>query len=228
MQLDYREFALLMDVELHPNQNRHLLMKTWFSKGRQLFGALVSMLLHEEDMAMSNTLDFAPLFRSTIGFDRILDTLESASRVRSIDTWPPYDIVRKSEDDYRITMAVAGFAEGDLESGDLDEAFDTAEDDSTAHRPRAASEAAALSAGALVAPAGPHAAMMLGDLGARVVKVEAPNGGDDSRGWGPPFLGEGEDRFDPRQTLAPSHGAQRFTRRSRSAAMFARNSSRGR
>ncbi|MGZ4602741.1 MAG: CaiB/BaiF CoA transferase family protein [Kineosporiaceae bacterium] len=35
---------------------------------------------------------------------------------------------------------------------------------------------------------GPHAAMMLGDLGARVIKVETPDGGDDSRGWGPPFL----------------------------------------
>jgi crotonobetainyl-CoA:carnitine CoA-transferase CaiB-like acyl-CoA transferase len=42
--------------------------------------------------------------------------------------------------------------------------------------------------------AGPHAAMMLGDLGARVIKVETPNGGDDSRGWGPPFLGEGDQR----------------------------------
>jgi crotonobetainyl-CoA:carnitine CoA-transferase CaiB-like acyl-CoA transferase len=42
--------------------------------------------------------------------------------------------------------------------------------------------------------AGPHAGMMLGDLGARVVKVETPHGGDDSRGWGPPFLGEGDER----------------------------------
>jgi crotonobetainyl-CoA:carnitine CoA-transferase CaiB-like acyl-CoA transferase len=42
--------------------------------------------------------------------------------------------------------------------------------------------------------AGPHAGMMLGDLGARVIKVENPAGGDDSRGWGPPFLGEGEER----------------------------------
>lgn len=42
--------------------------------------------------------------------------------------------------------------------------------------------------------AGPHAGMMLGDLGARVIKVETPKGGDDSRGWGPPFLGEGDER----------------------------------
>jgi crotonobetainyl-CoA:carnitine CoA-transferase CaiB-like acyl-CoA transferase len=41
--------------------------------------------------------------------------------------------------------------------------------------------------------AGPHAGMMLGDLGARVIKVETPDGGDESRGWGPPFVGPEDD-----------------------------------
>lgn len=63
---------------------------------------------------MRTTFDFAPLFRSSVGFDRMLDALESASRVASIDNWPPYDIVKVDEDDYRISMAVAGFTQADL------------------------------------------------------------------------------------------------------------------
>ena len=63
---------------------------------------------------MGTTLDFTPLFRSSIGFDRMLDALEAASRVEPINNWPPYDIAKMGEDDYRITMAVAGFSQDEL------------------------------------------------------------------------------------------------------------------
>ncbi|TJV52720.1 MAG: Hsp20 family protein, partial [Mesorhizobium sp.] len=55
-----------------------------------------------------------PLFRSSVGFDRIFNMLENASRVSTIDNWPPYDIAKIGEDDYRITMAVAGFSQDEL------------------------------------------------------------------------------------------------------------------
>jgi molecular chaperone IbpA len=62
---------------------------------------------------MRTAFDFTPLFRSSIGFDRIVDLLENAS-VTTIDNWPPYDIVKTGQDDYRLTMAVAGFSEDEL------------------------------------------------------------------------------------------------------------------
>jgi len=64
---------------------------------------------------MRTDFDFAPLFRSGVGFDRVFDLLENATRVQALDNWPPYDIERTGEDGYRITMAVAGFAQDELE-----------------------------------------------------------------------------------------------------------------
>lgn len=63
---------------------------------------------------MRTAFDFSPLYRSSIGFDRVFDLLESASHTTSIDNWPPYDIARTGEGAYRITMAVAGFGLEDL------------------------------------------------------------------------------------------------------------------
>ncbi|CAH2401026.1 Hsp20 family protein [Mesorhizobium ventifaucium] len=63
---------------------------------------------------MRTNLDFTPLFRSSVGFDRIFNMLENASRAATIDNWPPYDIAKVGEDDYRITMAVAGFSQDEL------------------------------------------------------------------------------------------------------------------
>lgn len=63
---------------------------------------------------MRTTLDFAPLHRSSVGFDRVFSLLENASRTQA-DNWPPFDTVKLSEDAYRITMAVAGFAQNELD-----------------------------------------------------------------------------------------------------------------
>lgn len=65
---------------------------------------------------MATTFDFAPLFRTAVGFDRMTRALEAASRLDdSALSFPPYDIEKLDEDHYRIEMAVAGFSESDLE-----------------------------------------------------------------------------------------------------------------
>lgn len=63
---------------------------------------------------MATSFDYAPLFRSSVGFDRIFDLLENAQRARASTDWPPYDIVKTGDDTYRITVAVAGFSQDDL------------------------------------------------------------------------------------------------------------------
>ncbi len=60
-------------------------------------------------------IDFAPLYRSSIGFDRLASLIENASSSNSQGGYPPYNIELMDENKYRITMAVAGFAETDLD-----------------------------------------------------------------------------------------------------------------
>ncbi|WFU34441.1 Hsp20 family protein [Bradyrhizobium brasilense] len=56
------------------------------------------------------TYDLSPLFRSTIGFDRLFDLAEIANRTGGDDNYPPYNIERLAEDRYQIALAVAGFS----------------------------------------------------------------------------------------------------------------------
>lgn len=63
---------------------------------------------------MATSYDYAPLFRASVGFDRIFDLLENAQRAHSRSDWPPYDIAKTGDDTYRITVAVAGFSQDDL------------------------------------------------------------------------------------------------------------------
>ena len=61
------------------------------------------------------TFDFSPLYRSTVGFDRLFEMLDQATRVEPMTNWPPYNIEKTGEDQYRITMAVAGFSPDEIE-----------------------------------------------------------------------------------------------------------------
>ncbi|RZJ44682.1 MAG: Hsp20 family protein [Brevundimonas sp.] len=60
------------------------------------------------------TYDFSPLYRSAVGFDRLANLLESASRTSQENGWPPYNIETTGENAYRIEIAVAGFKSDEL------------------------------------------------------------------------------------------------------------------
>ncbi|WP_213981561.1 Hsp20 family protein [Sphingomonas sp. dw_22] len=64
---------------------------------------------------MRTNFDFTPYRRSTVGFDRLFDLLETGMRGDVVDGYPPFDIVKEGEDSYRITLAVAGFRPDEIE-----------------------------------------------------------------------------------------------------------------
>lgn len=70
-------------------------------------------LLNEEVFLMS--YDFAPLFRTAIGFDRLAQVMDTAARNTATPSYPPYDIAKTGNDSYALTMAVAGFGPDDIE-----------------------------------------------------------------------------------------------------------------
>jgi molecular chaperone IbpA len=61
------------------------------------------------------TYDFAPLFRTAIGFDRLARLVDTAQEAAAAPAYPPYNIEKTGEDSYRLSMAVAGFAPSDLD-----------------------------------------------------------------------------------------------------------------
>jgi molecular chaperone IbpA len=63
---------------------------------------------------MRNGFDFTPYRRSTVGFDRLFDYLENGSRAEQ-DNYPPFDIEKLADDQYRITLAVAGFKPNEID-----------------------------------------------------------------------------------------------------------------
>jgi molecular chaperone IbpA len=66
-----------------------------------------------EDVAMRN-YDFEPLWRSSVGFDRLFDLINSTTMLEDQDNYPPYNIVRTGEDTFRISLAIVGFSPDDV------------------------------------------------------------------------------------------------------------------
>jgi molecular chaperone IbpA len=62
-----------------------------------------------------NRFDFTPYRRNTVGFDRLFDLLENSTRSGSGDNYPPFNIERRGDDAFRITLAVAGFKPAELD-----------------------------------------------------------------------------------------------------------------
>jgi molecular chaperone IbpA len=72
-------------------------------------------LLIYQEIQMTTAFSLAPLFRSSVGFDRFNDLFESAARNESASSYPPYNVEKHADDQYRIVIAASGFQEEDLE-----------------------------------------------------------------------------------------------------------------
>jgi molecular chaperone IbpA len=73
------------------------------------------LLSHQEDKIMRSAFDFAPFRRSAVGFDRLFDMLESSAASGTQENYPPFDLIREGEHEYRIEIAVAGFRRDEIE-----------------------------------------------------------------------------------------------------------------
>ena len=64
---------------------------------------------------MRSAFDFAPYRRSTVGFDRLFDMLENSGGAQAQENYPPFDLIKLGDNDYRIELAVAGFKPGEID-----------------------------------------------------------------------------------------------------------------
>jgi len=64
---------------------------------------------------MRSAFDFAPFRRSTVGFDRLFDMLENSNLSQAQENYPPFDLIKKGENDYCIELAVAGFKPDEID-----------------------------------------------------------------------------------------------------------------
>jgi molecular chaperone IbpA len=74
-----------------------------------------SRLAQQEEDIMRSAFDFAPYRRSTVGFDRLFDMLENNSFGQAAENYPPFDLIKRGENDYCIQLAVAGFKPDEID-----------------------------------------------------------------------------------------------------------------
>lgn len=77
-------------------------------------GSAPEYLLIIQEIRNEQRFSLAPLFRHSVGFDRFNDLFESALRNEAGSTYPPYNVEKHGDDEYRIVIAAAGFQEEDL------------------------------------------------------------------------------------------------------------------
>jgi molecular chaperone IbpA len=97
----------------HPNHETHAELRVQAFVESLAISAGETMSLQMEDVTMRR-FDFSPLYRQTIGFDHLANLIEQLASSEGDNGFPPYNIERLGENEYRITMAVAGFAGNDL------------------------------------------------------------------------------------------------------------------
>jgi molecular chaperone IbpA len=68
-----------------------------------------------EDRYMRSAFDFSPYRRSTVGFDRLFDMLENSNFGQGQENYPPFDLIKEGDNEYRIQLAVAGFKSGEID-----------------------------------------------------------------------------------------------------------------
>src|SRR5438309_4575004 len=78
-------------------------------------GAGPRLAHQEEDKTMRSAFDFAPFRRSTVGFDRLFDMLENSTLGGGQENYPPFDLIKLGENDFRIELAVAGFKRDEID-----------------------------------------------------------------------------------------------------------------
>src|SRR5512141_471481 len=73
------------------------------------------IVARERSQAMRTAFDFAPYRRSTVGFDRLFDMLENSGPSNGGENYPPFDLIKTGENDYRIELAIAGFTPNEID-----------------------------------------------------------------------------------------------------------------